>query len=91
MNVIVKNIPNTITCMNLTAGVLAIIASFRGAAPMWGLTGYEWCWILIGIAAVADFCDGFAARLLHAYSSLGKELDSLCDLISFGVAPAMLM
>lgn len=91
MNAIVKNIPNAITCMNLTAGVLAIIAAFHGQEPMWGLRGYEWCWILIGIAAVADFCDGFAARLLHAYSSLGKELDSLCDLISFGVAPSLLM
>lgn len=37
------------------------------------------------------FCDGFAARLLHAYSSLGKELDSLCDLVSFGVGPSLLI
>lgn len=91
MNFIVKNIPNSITCMNLLAGSLACVAAFNGSEPMWGLTGYQWCWILIGIAAVADFLDGFAARLLHAYSSMGKELDSLCDMVSFGIAPAMLM
>lgn len=91
MNAIVKNIPNSITCLNLVSGLLAVAAAFQGNGPMWGLSGYQWCWIFIGIAAVADFLDGFAARLLHAYSSLGKELDSLCDLVSFGVAPAMLM
>lgn len=77
--------------MNLVAGVMAIIAAFHGSEPLWGLVGYQWSWIFIGLAAVADFCDGFAARLLHAYSSLGKELDSLCDLISFGVAPSLLI
>ena len=91
MNAIVKNIPNSITCLNLVSGLLAVAAAFQGNGPMWGLSGYQWCWIFIGIAAVADFLDGFAARLLHAYSSLGKELDSLCDLVSFGVAPAMLI
>lgn len=45
----------------------------------------------MALAAVADFFDGFAARLLHAYSNLGKELDSLCDLVSFGVAPAVIL
>ncbi len=77
--------------MNLAAGVLAILSGYKGIEPLWGLDGYTWCWIFIGIAAMADFCDGFAARLLHAYSSLGKELDSLSDLVSFGVAPAILM
>lgn len=47
--------------------------------------------IMIGIAAIFDFCDGASARLLHAYSNMGKELDSLSDLISFGLAPALLM
>ena len=47
--------------------------------------------ILIGVAAVCDFLDGAAARALHAYSTLGKELDSLSDLVSFGVAPGMLV
>lgn len=58
---------------------------------MWGLDGFAWAWIFIGIAAAADFMDGFMARLLRAYSNLGKELDSLCDLVSFGVAPAFIM
>ena len=91
MNAIVKNIPNGITCLNLVAGVMAVICAFGGRDALWGLDGFAWAWIFIGIAAVADFLDGFAARTLHAYSSLGKELDSLCDLVSFGVAPAMIM
>lgn len=91
MNVIVKNIPNSITCLNLAAGVMAIVCASRGDAPLWGLAAYEWAYIFVGLAAVADFLDGFAARALHAYSDLGKELDSLCDLVSFGVAPAIIM
>lgn len=50
-----------------------------------------WAFIFIGAASVFDFCDGFSARLLHAYSPLGKELDSLSDLVSFGLAPAFLV
>lgn len=91
MNIIRKNIPNSITCMNIAAGCMAVISAFKGTSPLWGLTGLEWCYIFIGIAAVMDFCDGMAARLLGAYSDLGKELDSLCDAVSFGVAPAMLV
>ena len=91
MNVIVKNIPNTITCLNLAAGVMAISCASAGDATLWGMAAYNWAYVFVGIAAVADFLDGFAARLLHAYSDLGKELDSLCDLVSFGVAPAMIM
>lgn len=89
MNKIIKNIPNSITCLNVLAGVLSIVCSMRGSSEMWGLRGFEWGYIFIGIAAVADFMDGFAARMLHAYSDMGKELDSLCDLVSFGVAPAI--
>jgi CDP-diacylglycerol--serine O-phosphatidyltransferase len=55
------------------------------------LTGLQWCYIAIATAAVFDFCDGASARLLGAYSLIGKELDSLSDLVSFGVAPAMMM
>lgn len=91
MNRIVRNIPNCITLMNLIAGTMAIICSFKGMDPWWGLKGWEWGAIFIGIGAVADFLDGFFARLLKAYSALGKELDSLCDLVSFGVAPALLV
>lgn len=91
MNIITRNIPNSITCLNLLAGCMAIIMSFRGEDTVWGLPAFGWAYIFVGVAAVADFLDGFAARMLHAYSSLGKELDSLCDLVSFGVAPAMIL
>lgn len=92
MNAIVKNIPNSITCLNITAGCIATVFALRGDQVMYyGLKAYEWAYIFIGIAAVMDFLDGFAARLLRAYSSLGKELDSLCDAVSFGVAPAMIL
>lgn len=91
MNPIKRNIPNSITCINLLAGCMAIVAGSRGTALMWGLPAYQWAFIFIAIGAVADFLDGFAARALHAYSELGKELDSLCDLITFGVAPAIIV
>lgn len=91
MNAITRNIPNTITCCNLSAGVLSIICAAHGSEPLWGMPAYAWAWIFIGVAAVADFLDGLAARLLHAYSEVGKELDSLSDLVSFGVAPALVL
>lgn len=91
MNPIVRNIPNSITCINIAAGCMAIVSAGNGENQQWGLTGLDWAYIFIGIAAVADFLDGFAARLLHAYSNLGKELDSLCDAVSFGVAPAIIL
>lgn len=91
MNRLVRNIPNCITLLNLVAGTMAVICAFRGHDPLWGLKGWQWGAIFIGIGAVADFLDGFFARLLKAYSALGKELDSLCDLVSFGVAPALLV
>lgn len=91
MNFITRNIPNSITCLNILSGTMAIIAASRGNQPLWGMPGYQWAFIFIAIAAVADFLDGFAARALHAYSELGKELDSLCDLVSFGVAPAIIL
>lgn len=91
MNAITRNIPNSITCLNILAGTVAIVCAFRADQPLWGMKAYEWAFVFIAIAAVADFLDGFAARALRAYSDLGKELDSLCDLVSFGVAPAMIM
>lgn len=91
MNIITRNIPNSITCLNLASGVMAIICAAQGDRWLWGMEAYNWAYIFIGIAAVADFLDGFAARLLHAYSELGKQLDSLCDMVSFGVAPAIIM
>lgn len=91
MNIIVRNIPNTITLLNIAAGTLSIIASSYSTSELWGMHGFYWAFIFIGIAAVADFLDGFAARMLKAYSDVGKELDSLCDVVSFGVAPALIL
>ena len=75
----------------MVSGVLACIMAFNFYHTIGGLLGYQWAFIFIGAAAVFDFLDGAMARLLHAYSDMGKELDSLCDLISFGMAPAMLV
>lgn len=91
MNAIRNNIPNAITSLNLLAGCLAIVASFSPDLSLWGLESYQVAALLIGMAAVFDFFDGFAARLLHAVSAIGKELDSLADLVSFGLAPAMML
>jgi len=88
----IKNsIPNTITCLNLLSGVLACILSFHYNEMFGTLLGYQWAFVCIGAAALFDFCDGASARLLHAYSDLGKELDSLSDLVSFGLAPSLIL
>lgn len=84
-------IPNTITCLNLLCGTMAITMAFNFYHTICGMLGYQWAFLFIGAAAVFDFLDGAAARLLHAYSDMGKELDSLSDLVSFGLAPAMLL
>ena len=87
-----NNIPNAITCSNLLSGALACIAAFHCFDQWWwGLQGYEVAFVLIALAAVFDFFDGFVARLLHATSPLGKELDSLSDSVSFGLAPALVL
>lgn len=91
MNCIIRNIPNFITCINVASGCAAIFCATRGNADCGFFTSYQWAYLFIALAAVADFCDGLAARALGAYSELGKELDSLCDLVSFGVAPAVLV
>ncbi len=77
---ITKYIPNFLTSLNLACGSLAVFFALNGHL--------EWAVWLIFIGALFDFSDGFAARALKAYSDMGKELDSLADLISFGVAPA---
>lgn len=80
----IKNyIPNTITLFNLLSGVLSIYCSMKGQLDLAG-------W-LIFIAATFDFLDGFAARLLHAKSAIGAQLDSLADVISFGAAPGFIL
>lgn len=92
LKAIKNNIPNAITCLNLLFGALAVIVAFKPFETlMWGLQGYQLAFIFIALAAVADFCDGLVARLLHAVSPLGKELDSLSDCVSFGLAPAMIL
>lgn len=78
-----KHIPNFITCLNVLSGSLAVLFAIKGELTI--------SVILIIVAAIFDFFDGMAARLLKAYSPLGKELDSLADMISFGLAPGMLM
>ncbi len=83
MNQVIKQIPNFITSLNLAAGSLAVIFAIDGHLI--------WAGIFICLAAVFDFLDGFAARLLKAYSDLGKQLDSLADLVSFGLAPAAIL
>ncbi len=80
---IVKQIPNTITSMNLLCGALGVIFAFKGALDI--------AFYLMLAGAVCDFCDGFAARLLKAYSPMGKELDSLADLITFGFLPSIML
>lgn len=88
---IINSIPNSITCLNLLSGALACIFAFHYDELFGSLTGWQWAFVCIGAAALFDFCDGAAARLLHAYSDLGKELDSLADLVSFGLAPALIL
>lgn len=92
MKKIRNNIPNAITSLNLLCGSFACIAAFRCLElSCGGLKGYELAFVLIAVAALADFFDGLVARLLHAVSGIGKELDSLADLVSFGLAPAMVL
>jgi len=78
-----KYIPNIITSLNLISGLIAITLIFDKNFLMAG--------VLIVIAAVFDFLDGMAARLLDARSEFGKQLDSLADVVSFGVAPGLLI
>lgn len=76
-----KHIPNLLTSLNLFSGCIASVMAFQGE--------YLWVVVFVIIAALFDFSDGFAARLLKAYSPMGKELDSLADMVSFGVAPSL--
>ncbi len=83
----IKNhIPNTITLLNLTMGIASIYFSFQGTLETLALAGY-----LIFMAALFDFFDGFVARLLNAKSEMGLQLDSLADMVSFGVAPGFIL
>ena len=78
-----KHVPNFITSLNLASGFISIIFLFNC-----DLVTASW---LILAAMIFDFLDGFSARLLNSYSDVGKELDSLADVVSFGVAPALII
>ena len=78
-----KHIPNFITLLNLLCGCIAIVFIFNSNLAM---ASY-----LIFIAAIFDFLDGLASRVLHVKSDIGKELDSLADIISFGLVPGFIM
>jgi len=83
MERIKKNIANAVTSLNLVSGCLSVVYSFHHE--------YTTAVFFLLLAAVFDFADGFVARLLHAHSLLGKELDSLGDMVSFGVAPGIML
>lgn len=78
-----KYIPDCITSMNLCLGVIGVVFAFKGRPDIA-------FYLMLG-AGLADFFDGFAARLFGAYSDLGKELDSLSDMVSFGVLPSVML
>lgn len=78
-----KNIPNTITLLNLVSGFVATVCASKGYN--------EYAAFLIMAGMIFDFADGLSARLLRAYSDLGKDLDSLADIVTFGVAPGAII
>jgi CDP-diacylglycerol---serine O-phosphatidyltransferase len=79
---VLKQIPNSITAGNLFFGCLSIVSTFEGNLSQAAL--------LIVLAAILDFFDGFAARILKVSGEMGKQLDSLADVVSFGVAPGFI-
>ena len=82
-NVIKNNIPNTVTCLNLFSGCIACVMAFEAR--------YDLALLFIVLSAVFDFFDGMLARILNAHSIIGKDLDSLADDVSFGVAPSLIV
>ncbi len=76
-------VPNLLTAGNLVGGILAIILTLTG--------GIEWAPLCIFFSAIFDFFDGFAARLLKVQNEMGKQLDSLADMVTFGVAPGLIV
>lgn len=96
-----KQIPNLFTLLNLCMGCIAIVLILQTGETILNQQGLEWkiylpekIWwasLCIFIAAVIDFLDGFVARLFKATSEMGKQLDSLSDVVSFGVAPGLIL
>ena len=83
MNIIIKNIPNSLTLANLSCGLIAIIFTFQ--------SDFSSATICIMIGLLFDFLDGLVARALNVKSEIGKQLDSMSDLVTFGLAPAFMM
>ena len=79
----IRHIPNTLTLLNLVCGFAATVLAVKGYN--------EYATFCIMAGMVLDFSDGFAARLLKAYSDIGKDLDSLADVVTFGVAPGAII
>lgn len=97
-----KHIPNIFTLCNLLFGCMSVVftlsetpflntVDYQNFYPILGIRQMEWGAICILLAAVCDMLDGLAARVLNAYSPIGKDLDSLADLVSFGVAPSVII
>jgi CDP-diacylglycerol---serine O-phosphatidyltransferase len=96
-----KQVPNLFTLLNLFFGCIAVIfIPQNGISIMYNADGTqlidmpEKIWfasLFIGLAALVDFLDGFVARMFKVVSSFGKQIDSLADLVSFGVAPGMIL
>lgn len=80
---VIRYIPNTVTCLNLFSGCIACVMAFEA--------NYTLALAFIILSAVFDFLDGMLARVLRAPSPIGKDLDSLADDVSFGVAPALMV
>ncbi|MCF6333304.1 MAG: CDP-diacylglycerol--serine O-phosphatidyltransferase [Draconibacterium sp.] len=80
---IIAQIPNFITSLNIVMGTLATFFAIDGHLI--------WAGVFICMASIFDFLDGFTARLLNAYSEVGKQLDSLADVVSFGIAPGAIL
>jgi len=78
-----KHLPNAITCANLFSGCIGIVFTFQDQLVY---AAYA-----IFLAAIFDFFDGFASRVLQSFSGIGKDLDSLADMVSFGVLPSAIM
>ncbi len=80
---LLRHLPNTLTCLNLFCGCAGIISVWQGSTA-------DALWFVMA-AGIFDFFDGFAARILKASSPIGKELDSLADMVSFGLLPSLVM
>ncbi|TLV01194.1 CDP-diacylglycerol--serine O-phosphatidyltransferase [Dyadobacter luticola] len=78
-----KNIPNALTCGNLLCGCVGVVEAFHNNLVI--------SCLLIGVALIFDFLDGFFARLLKVSSPIGKDLDSLADMVTFGLLPSIIL